>query len=302
MNGRHSTQVTVSSRAGSRRAPRRTFSPRVLALPALVLSMAVGLPIALLGQGHDGGDQGAPPAAAPNVESSTPAAAVGPSRAKTSRPSPRASVPAADAVADSAVYTEASNLWVVVNKAQAITPLNYAPQLATVDDHEVDRRMAPHLRDLLDAARANGTPLRVVSGYRSYDHQVEVYEREVARLGKRQADRLSARPGHSEHQTGLAVDVDNLAPDGCLLNECFGLTAGGTWLADHAAAFGFIVRYTARNQAITGYDPEPWHIRYIGAELAQKLDVDNIDSLESYFGVAGGRHSGAVAVTTTPEG
>ncbi len=120
---------------------------------------------------------------------------------------------------------------------------------------------------------------------------MNTYGREVARLGKAGADRLSARPGFSEHQTGLAADIGATDGNLCQLDDCFGTTASGRWLADNVARFGFIVRYTKANRKITGYDPEPWHIRYVGKALARQMQVEGIDTLEEFFGVSGGGYA-----------
>jgi len=119
-----------------------------------------------------------------------------------------------------------------------------------------------------------------LSGYRSYSTQVTVYNNEVANYGQAVADSESAKPGTSEHQTGLAVDVGG---GGCGIEDCFGTTAEGKWLAANAYNYGFIVRYTAAKQSITGYRAEPWHIRYIGSELSQEMHKENITTLEEFF-------------------
>jgi len=185
--------------------------------------------------------------------------------------------------------TKASSIWVVVNKKHTLKPLRYAPKLTVVDGKEVGAVMAPALRKLLAASARHGTPLHVVSGYRSYEYQVEVYNRNVATNGKAHADRYSARPGHSEHQTGLAADLDNISSS-CVLEACFGQTPGGKWLAKNAVRFGFIIRYTPANTKVTGYNPEPWHVRYVGIPLAKELKKTHIDTLEEFFGVSGGNY------------
>ena len=133
------------------------------------------------------------------------------------------------------------------------------------------------------AASADGVYLRMISGYRSYDTQVSVYGGFVANYGQAFADTTSARPGHSEHQTGLSVDFDGA--DGCILDTCFGETAAGLWLAEHAAEYGFTERYPAGLEHITGYMYEPWHYRYVGAELALELQAQGILTLEEFFGL-----------------
>lgn len=118
------------------------------------------------------------------------------------------------------------------------------------------------------------------SGFRSYETQANLYNSYVARDGQANADRYSARPGYSEHQTGLAFDL--MDSSGNLLQE----PGAVNWLAQHAHEYGFIVRYMEGKEAITGYMTETWHIRYIGQE-ATDIYQSGL-SLEEYFGVAGG--------------
>lgn len=131
---------------------------------------------------------------------------------------------------------------------------------------------------LQDAASRAGYSMPLLSGYRSYDYQAQLYENYVARDGQAAADRYSARPGHSEHQSGLAFDVGDIDYD-------FGKTARGKWLAAHCAEFGFILRYPQGKESITGYMYEPWHIRYVGINAA-KIIMNNSLTLEEYLGVA----------------
>lgn len=131
---------------------------------------------------------------------------------------------------------------------------------------------------LQDAASRAGYSMPLLSGYRSYDYQAQLYENYVARDGQAAADRYSARPGHSEHQSGLAFDVGNIDYD-------FGKTARGKWLAEHCAEFGFILRYPQGKESITGYMYEPWHIRYVGINAAKAI-MNNSLTLEEYLGVA----------------
>ena len=168
-----------------------------------------------------------------------------------------------------------------------MNPVNYAPtDLVAVGNGQYLRtEAAVALQNVLAAANNAGLSLTPASGYRSYSTQVAVYGREVAANGQAAADRVSARPGFSEHQTGLAMDFGSA---GCSITDCFGQTAAGQWLAANAAQYGFIMRYTGQNQAITGYQGESWHFRYVGKALAQQLQQKKIDSLETFFGVSGG--------------
>jgi len=177
--------------------------------------------------------------------------------------------------------------WVVVNKQHPLEPVSYAPQdLVGIGSGQQARSMtASALAALLSSAAQSGNPMYVLSGYRSYDTQAAVYNNYVRADGQANADTYSARPGHSEHQTGLAVDIGNGT---CNLLACFGDTSAGVWLANNAHAYGFIIRYPAGKSAITGYQYEPWHIRYVGVELATDMRTKQIQTLEEYFNIPGG--------------
>lgn len=138
------------------------------------------------------------------------------------------------------------------------------------------------LSNMIQAAKAEGLSIRPLSAYRSYTTQVSVYNNEVRTYGQATADTQSARPGTSEHQTGLAVDVGG---GGCGIEDCFGETAEGKWVAANAYKYGFIIRYTPDKVGITGYRYEPWHIRYIGTGLAAEMHNTNIKTLEEFFGL-----------------
>lgn len=128
-------------------------------------------------------------------------------------------------------------------------------------------------------AAAQGIELSIVSGYRSYSRQNTLYNNYVARDGKVAADTYSARAGHSEHQTGLAADINSLY-------QSFINTAEGQWLNNNCYKYGFIIRYPQGKESITGYMYEPWHIRYVGVDIATKLyNNGNWLSLEEYLGI-----------------
>ena len=120
------------------------------------------------------------------------------------------------------------------------------------------------------------------SGFRSYDTQADLYQNYVNRDGKEAADRYSARPGYSEHQSGLAFDL--IDTNGNLVEE----TDASQWLLRHAHRYGFIVRYLEGKENSTGYMPESWHLRYIGQEA--KEIAESGKSLEEYFGISGGSY------------
>ncbi len=177
-----------------------------------------------------------------------------------------------------------SSIWVVINKQRPL-PRGFAPaNLVNVGGGEFLRRdVSDAASALMRSAESTGVGLRTLSGYRSYDYQTGVYDSYVAKDGQAIADTYSARPGYSEHQTGLAIDLGN--PDGsCDLEQCFGETAGGKWLAANAHKFGFIIRYQKGKENITGYQAEPWHLRYVGKVLAVELKKSNL-TLEEFFGL-----------------
>lgn len=183
--------------------------------------------------------------------------------------------------------------WVVVNKARSLNPVGYAPTdlvqpaVPNVNGQPVRAEVATALTAMFTAAAADGVTLTLQSGYRSYDTQVSVYGDDVVENGVAAADTDTARPGHSEHQTGLAVDI-GAASGVCTLDVCFGQTAEGAWLAANAWRFGFVLRYPQGAEQITGFSYEPWHFRYVGAPLATELHDTGTATLEQFFGVAGG--------------
>ncbi|MFJ3404542.1 M15 family metallopeptidase [Promicromonospora sp. NPDC090134] len=187
--------------------------------------------------------------------------------------------------------TDPASPWVVVNKHTPLDPVDHEPDLTTVRGYLVRPDVAPDLTALLAAADADGVRLTLRSAYRGYPKQAAVYGGWVAQLGAQQADAVSARPGHSEHQTGLAVDVGGTTQPGCDFEPCFGETAEGRWVAEHAATYGFLVRYTPENSAVTGYAPEAWHLRWVGRDLAAYMRDVGVTTLEEVFDVPGGGYT-----------
>ena len=155
---------------------------------------------------------------------------------------------------------------VLVDKQHPL-PQEYVPtDLVALDNypittsragHRLSRRILPDLLAMVEAARIDGIELMVSSAYRSFDYQAGLYQRHVDRIGREAADLVSARPGHSQHQLGTAVDFGSIS-DG------YGETANGRWVARHAGRFGFSLSYPRGATERTGYNYEPWHFRYIG--------------------------------------
>jgi zinc D-Ala-D-Ala carboxypeptidase len=179
---------------------------------------------------------------------------------------------------------DASSLWVVVNKTRPLNPKTYAPPLQNLTFPGGKGQMRPEAANALqqlfaDYTAQTGDRYTVVSAYRSYNTQVATYNGWVSRLGKAQADRQSARAGYSEHQTGLAVDIDTA------ISQSFGSTPAGQWLAANSYKYGFILRYPDGLESVTGYEYEPWHFRYVGVALATQMHDTGVQTLEQFFGL-----------------
>ncbi|SHN79464.1 MULTISPECIES: M15 family metallopeptidase [unclassified Paenibacillus] len=190
-----------------------------------------------------------------------------------------------------AVVTNSEAMTVIVNKQRSL-PEGYEPDdlvepnvpFSFDGPHEkrhMRKEAAEALEKLFAGAKADDIELRAVSGYRSYQRQVSIYNNNVKTKGKEYTDRVSSVPGHSEHQTGLAIDVSSPSV-GNAIEEVFGTSKEGQWLAEHAAEYGFIIRYPKGEEGITGYVYEPWHIRYVGTDLAPDVVKSGL-TLEEYF-------------------
>jgi len=134
---------------------------------------------------------------------------------------------------------------------------------------------------LVEQAALDGIELKMTTAYRSYGFQKILYDNYVAQYGEEEAGKFSAKPGESEHQTGLAVDVSSPSVNYQLTRD-FGDTEEGRWLATHAHEFGFILRYPEGKENITGYMYEPWHLRYVGKFVAKEIDLEET-TLEEYL-------------------
>ena len=188
---------------------------------------------------------------------------------------------------------DSGRTWVVVNKHHPLDPLDYWPtpqaqpkKLRIVGGNGWLRAdVAAALDDLAVAIVADGAGrLGVSSAFRPYRYQVGLYNGYVSSRGRAAADLRSARPGHSEHQTGLAVDVVACG-SGCGTHDGFRGTSQARWLVDNAWRFGFIVRYEDGQTDVTGYDWEPWHLRFIGVELAAAYHEGGFRTLEEFSGL-----------------
>ncbi len=164
----------------------------------------------------------------------------------------------------------------IVNKKYSI-PSDFGSELILDDDAGTGLIIDEAYDALLEMRSASGYEMPIVSGFRSYRTQTAIFNNYVANYGEAEANTFSARPGESEHQTGMAIDITSL-------NQSYGDTAEGIWLAENCHNFGFIIRYMKEKESITGYIYEPWHVRYLGKSTA-KLVHDSGLSLEEFLGV-----------------
>jgi zinc D-Ala-D-Ala carboxypeptidase len=192
------------------------------------------------------------------------------------------------------VIMNPENILSLVNKENNL-PANYKPKDLvipnvpfTFTEQNVDKRFmraeaAKALEKMFSAAKQARVNLVAASGFRSYERQQSLFTQEVEKAGKEKAIHAVAMPGQSEHQTGLAMDITSPS----VKNEitiAFGETREGKWVAEHAHEFGFIIRYPKGKEQITGYQYEPWHIRYVGKKAAKVIFEHGL-TLEEYFQV-----------------
>jgi len=187
-----------------------------------------------------------------------------------------------------------ASIWVIANKQRPLIPSTYTPSdlvvpnirlrsNITAEERQVRQVTAEALQNMAAAAADVGVTLTLQSGYRSFSFQTNLYNHYVAVQGKAVADTQSARPSYSEHQTGLSADIGGITRPACNVENCFKDTPEGQWLAANASTYGFIIRYPSGKDAVTGYVYEPWHVRYVGLELARELTVQNTQTLEEFF-------------------
>ncbi|TQR36387.1 M15 family metallopeptidase [Brevibacillus brevis] len=228
----------------------------------------------------------------------TQATTVEPNKEETTRPQRATLAETIKDVDGVPTVTNATDLSVVVNKQRAlpgdyIPPDLVEPNVPFPFDEKVEKRLlraeaAQALEELFAKAKTEGIELYAVSGYRSYKTQKSLYETYVRTQGAEHAAAYSAVPGKSEHQTGLAMDVSGHDAS-TRLEESFGETPEGLWLAANCADFGFVIRYLKGKEDTTGYAYEPWHLRYVGKEMAKEIMAGGL-TLEDYFSEAAIAH------------
>ena len=155
---------------------------------------------------------------------------------------------------------------VIVNKKIAL-PKEYNPGLS--------KKVIKSFSKMQNKAKKEDVNLCIISGFRSYEYQEKLYNEYVKQFGKKKTNTFSAMPGHSEHQTGLAIDI-------CEDSDKFIGTKEDLWLRKNAYKYGYIIRYPKKKEKITGYKYEPWHLRYVGKIHARRIFKKNI-TLEEYL-------------------
>ncbi|GAA4747085.1 hypothetical protein GCM10025783_18980 [Amnibacterium soli] len=213
---------------------------------------------------------------APPVASATPSA---------TSPAPAPTTAAFDRSKHS--LDDPSSIWVVVDKQRPLQPKSWVPpDLVTP---AVPHTNVPQLRKvaadalvrMFAGAEQDGIRLVSLSAYRSYATQSSIFDRNLATLGRAKTLQLTARPGYSEHQTGLADDLGD--GSSCDLQVCFESHPAAKWLLANSWRYGWILRYPLGDTAVTGIQTEPWHFRYIGKSAAKEMHATGVKTLEQFF-------------------
>lgn len=176
------------------------------------------------------------------------------------------------------VDTDMSDGYLIICNKYHKLKSNYIPDLVSLDGYgggQMERVAAKNFKEMSNDAKKDGIKIYNVSGYRSYNTQKNLYNGYVSRNGQKKADTFSARAGTSEHQTGLATDVN-------LVSDSFANTKQYQWLIKNSYKYGFILRYPKGKEFITGYKYEPWHYRYVGKDVAKVIYEKNI-TYEEYY-------------------
>lgn len=204
-----------------------------------------------------------------------------------------ATAPASDSesTAASAEVDKSSEYLILVNKTHGLDkdyqPNDLVKVKSVVTDREGKyqkmRKVAANaFNRLTKAAKKQGYTIKLTSGFRPYSYQQTLYNQYIKEDGKNRAEQYSAKPGYSEHQTGLVADVSSPSVNYNLV-QAYGTTDEGKWLAKNAHKYGFIIRYLKGKEDITGYEYEPWHLRYVGKDAAKEIYKQGL-TLEEYLG------------------
>ncbi len=257
-------------------APRQRHAPQVYRVRQAMAASAVVVVLALGWQlvgGGSGGDAAPPPSSS--------------STSTTLPPVP----PCVDGEPNDVLSGQnPDSQWAtILVDTQIELPSNYGPR----DLHNISEAgfpltegmalrgfVMPDLRALRDGAIANGTPIKILAAYRSYQSQEDLYARRVDELGASEAGSRVARPGHSEHQLGTTVDLTSEGAND--VDQSWGASPAGQWIASHAHEYGFILSYPSGAATSTCYDFEPWHLRYVGRDHAAAV-IDQGITLREYL-------------------
>ena len=272
--------------------PPRRHSPQVYrirrAAVATVLVLAVALGWQLVA---GGGEEAAPP----------------PTSSTTTTTIPDLPACVDDPAQDVVTGQDPKQQWATIRvDTQVMLPPGYGPP----DLHNISEAGFPFadglalrgfvmddLSDLRAAAAENGTPIRIIAAYRSYQSQEDLFARRVDELGASEAGSRVARPGHSEHQLGTTIDItsEGMAD----VDQSWGASPAGQWIAGHAHEFGFLLSYPAEASASTCYDFEPWHLRYVGRDQAAVVIAQRLTLREYLWNLEQGVVYPPPASTTT---
>ena len=176
------------------------------------------------------------------------------------------------------IDTDMSDGYLIICNKYHTLKSDYVPDLVSLDGYgggQMERVAAENFKEMSKAAKSEGISIYNVSGYRSYNTQKYLYEGYVSRNGQAKADTFSAKPGTSEHQTGLATDINSVS-------DSFADTKAYKWLINNSYKYGFILRYPKGKEHITGYKYEPWHFRYVGKDVAKIVYEKDITYDEYY--------------------
>ena len=287
-------ELRLRQKMRKKRRQRRRRSLMLLAVAAVAL---IALLLFLIFKGIGAGDKDESSSAQQSssaVQSqSQPAQSAGSGSQQTQSGSEPASAPASDSGSGIEVVGSRDDWRLILANKNSPLPEGYAPELVTLADSslQMQTEAAAAFDEMRQAANATGLHLMACSTYRSVERQTELYDAEVQKwIGKGYAE-ADARekaatvvmiPGCSEHNTGLAVDVGSVTNQ--RVEEDFEDEPEFDWLQEHAAEYGFILRYPSDKQAITGVSYEPWHYRYVGVENAKAIKESGL-CLEEYLGL-----------------
>ena len=263
--------------------------PSLLRRRRLLIGCAIGLGIVFVGGGATWGAIALFGGQGQSVEQASPRPERTPAPTPEPEPEPEPEPVAEEPAPSPWNVDDPNSLQVVINKQRPFNPIDWQPSdlvmpnVPNSNGHPLRQGAAAAVEAMYQEAVAAGVPFVIGSGFRDYNLQVSLFSQYVASDGLAAADTYSARPGYSEHQTGLVIDISEFS-SGQLSYE-FGETPQGIWARDNAHRFGFIMRYKPDQDAVVGYRYEPWHFRYVGVDIATDMHNQGIANLEDYLGL-----------------